>query len=123
MKSASVGFAYLAVAVVLGAFVAHALKDRLGVYETGIWHTAQQYQVTVALALILLSIAEKSFQKKLQRQSWLLLTGSLVFSGSLYGLALSGVRMLGAVTPIGGVLMIASLVWTAVALWSTGQNA
>jgi len=95
--------------VALGAFGAHALKaslsaDLLQVFETGV-----KYQMYHAVALLALS-ALPAYRDGWRRAPKLLLAGTLVFSLSLYVLALSGVKVLGAVTPIGGVLMLAGWV-------------
>lgn len=106
-------------AVVLGAFGAHALKARLDAYGQGIWETAVQYHFYHALALLAVGIvALGQPQSTLLRSSgWLFLLGTLVFSGSLYLLALTGTRWLGAVTPIGGLAFIGGWACLAVASW------
>ncbi len=111
-------------AVALGAFGAHALKARLGEYELGIWHTAVQYHFWHTLALLLVGVLIHSGlqQGVLRAGGWLFLTGTVVFSGSLYALALSGVKALGAVTPLGGVLLLAGWVCLAVAAWQHTNN-
>lgn len=106
-------------AVILGAFGAHALKTRLDAYGQGVWETAVQYHFYHALALLAVGIlALGQPQSTLLRSSgWLFLLGTLVFSGSLYLLALSGTRWLGAVTPIGGLAFIGGWACLAVASW------
>jgi uncharacterized membrane protein YgdD (TMEM256/DUF423 family) len=101
-----------ALAVVLGAFGAHALKSRVGPDELDIWKTAVLYQATHALALVLFGLFR---QRRVASAApgWCFLAGSAIFSGTLYGLALGGPRILGAITPIGGVLFIAG--WLAFA--------
>jgi uncharacterized membrane protein YgdD (TMEM256/DUF423 family) len=100
------GFAFLAVA--LGAFGAHSLKailtpDMLTVFETGV-----RYQMYHALALLAVGWAANQYpQGSLHIAGWLFVAGILLFSGSLYVLALSGVRWLGAITPLGGVCLLA----------------
>ncbi len=106
-------------AVILGAFGAHALKARLDQYSQGVWETAVQYHFYHALALLAVGIvALGQPQSTLLRSSgWLFLIGTLVFSGSLYLLALTGTRWLGAVTPIGGLAFIGGWACLAVASW------
>ncbi len=106
-------------AVILGAFGAHALKARLDQYSQGVWETAVQYHFYHALALLAVGIvALGQPQSTLLRSSgWLFLLGTLVFSGSLYLLALTGTRWLGAVTPIGGLAFIGGWACLAVASW------
>lgn len=95
-------------AVLLGAFGAHALRARLGPDMLAIWQTASQYHFYHALALVLTGLAAVSLGSSglLRASGWAFLLGTLVFSGSLYLLAFTGVRWLGAITPIGGVTLI-----------------
>jgi uncharacterized membrane protein YgdD (TMEM256/DUF423 family) len=93
-----------ALGVALGAFGAHALGASLGARELGWWETAVQYQMWHAIALLALPALPVP---RPGRAALLLGTGTLIFSGTLYIMALTGLRWLGAVTPIGGTLMIA----------------
>jgi len=104
-------------AVALGAFGAHALKARLSAEMAAVWQTAVQYHAWHALALFGLGLLMLHWPERadLGIASWLLLAGIVVFSGSLYALALSGMRGFGAVTPVGGVLFLAG--W-AVLAWA-----
>lgn len=101
-------------AVALGAFGAHALKGILDDYSTGIWDTAVQYQMFHASALILVGIlmSTKIFGevRQLKIAAICLNLGIVFFSGSLFILAITGVGILGAITPIGGVLFLTSWV-------------
>lgn len=101
-------------AVALGAFGAHALKGILDDYSTGIWDTAVQYQMFHASALILIGIlmSTKIFGevRQLKIAAICLNLGIVFFSGSLFILAITGVGILGAITPIGGVLFLTSWV-------------
>lgn len=106
---APAGALLAASAVALGAFGAHALRSTLGATELGWWQTAVQYQMWHALAL--LAIAALPLRSR--AAAWLIGDGTLIFSGSLYAMALTGTRALGAVTPVGGALMI--LGWLALA--------
>ena len=100
-----------AIAVMFGAFGAHALKEKLSEKYLAIWETAVQYQMFHALGLILIGILmSSSILGPLTQLNWagyLLLAGIIIFSGSLYILSLSGIGILGAITPIGGVAFIA----------------
>lgn len=101
----------LALAVVLGAFGAHGLRDRLDAYSLGIWEKAVFYHFIHALGLLIVSLLARSgalAPAGAPRVSWLLAAGIVLFSGSLYVLALTGVRALGAVTPAGGLCFIAA---------------
>ncbi len=95
-----------AVGVAMGAFGAHALKARLTLERLAVWETGARYQLLIAVALMAAGAAGAS-----GRASALLLAGAIIFSGSLYLLCLTDVRAWGAVTPIGGLLMIAGFVW------------
>ncbi|WP_291427056.1 DUF423 domain-containing protein [Deinococcus sp.] len=97
-----------ALAVALGAFGAHALKSRLDPHMLANFETGVRYQMYAALALMILGT-----QAGQTRAPAFLLSGALIFSGSLYLLSLTGVKMLGAITPIGGVLLIVGLVLAA----------
>jgi uncharacterized membrane protein YgdD (TMEM256/DUF423 family) len=100
-------------AVVLGAFGAHGIKNQITPESMQIYQTASQYQMFHALALVGLGAwlsAHPDFaQSKLsQFCGWGFILGTIVFSGSLYFLSVTGIRWLGAVTPIGGVLFLMS---------------
>lgn len=106
------------VAVGAGAFGAHALRDvlsseRLATFETGV-----RYQMYHALALLVVGwLARQTPSRLLGAAGWLFIAGTLLFSGSLYALALSGIRVLGAVTPFGGVAFLAGWLALACACW------
>jgi uncharacterized membrane protein YgdD (TMEM256/DUF423 family) len=110
--------------VALGAFGAHALKarlapDMLAVYEVGV-----RYQLVHALALLAVAWAATRWPGTwVHASGWLFVVGTLLFSGSLYALALSGVRGLGAVTPIGGVAWLAGWACLAWGVWRSGAGA
>ena len=109
----------LALAVALGAFGAHGLKGRLDEYSMGIWEKAVFYHFVHALGMLIVSILPRLGVLTSSRANWvaaLLCAGILLFSGSLYVLAVSGVKMLGAVTPFGGVSFIAAWVMLAFSL-------
>jgi len=110
--------ALLFAGVAAGAFGAHALKARLAPDELGIWQTAVQYQMWHGLGLLAagLLLLHKPDSVALAAAGWLFVAGIALFSGSLYALALTGVRGLGAVTPIGGAAFLggwAAMVWAA----------
>lgn len=102
-------------AVALGAFGAHALRSRLAPEMQAVWQTAVQYHAWHALGLFVvgLLIAQLPEKHALGWGGWLLLAGVVLFSGSLYALALTGNRTFGAITPVGGVAFLAG--WLAVA--------
>jgi uncharacterized membrane protein YgdD (TMEM256/DUF423 family) len=95
-------------AVAAGAFGAHALRARLTPAHLAIFETGARYQIYHALALLAVGWAVARWPGPLPVYAgWLFVLGSIVFSGSLYILALTGVRWWGAVTPIGGVAFLA----------------
>ena len=108
-----------AIAVAFGAFGAHALKEQLSEHYLAIWGTAVQYQMFHALALLAIGILmSPSLFGSVTQLSWagyLILAGIIIFSGSLYVLSLSGIGILGAITPIGGVAFIAGWIMLIVA--------
>jgi uncharacterized membrane protein YgdD (TMEM256/DUF423 family) len=92
------------IAVAAGAFGAHGLKQILSAEMLAIWQTAVTYQMVHALGLLAIALLMPRLQSGLaQWAGTAMLFGIVVFSGSLYALALSGVRILGAITPLGGV--------------------
>ena len=96
--------------VALGAFGAHGLRGALPPEALGWWQTAVQYQMWHAIGLVAVGAAPLT---QTRGPASMLLAGTTIFSGSLYAMALSGARWLGAVTPIGGLLMIAGWAWLA----------
>jgi len=104
------GAAAALLAVALGAFGAHALKARLSPEMLAVWHTGVEYHVFHALGLLAIGIVAIQLPGSalLRWSGWLMLAGIVLFSGSLYLLALSGERRLGAVTPVGGILFLAA---------------
>jgi uncharacterized membrane protein YgdD (TMEM256/DUF423 family) len=107
-----------AAGVVLGAFGAHALKARLAPDLLAVWQTAVQYHFWHALGLVAIGVIALSLPASaaLKWSGWLMAAGLVLFSGSLYVLALSGARWLGAVTPLGGAAWIVAWVLLAVAV-------
>tara|TARA_Y100000994_G_scaffold247434_1_gene252828 strand:- start:387 stop:761 length:375 start_codon:yes stop_codon:yes gene_type:complete len=95
--------------VVLGAFGAHALKEQLSAYGQSVYDKAIFYQMFHSLAILFVSILQYSISDlDLSICIWLFFLGIILFSGSLYILALTNIKWLGAITPIGGVLFIVS---------------
>lgn len=106
-------------AVAMGAFGAHALKDKLDNYALGIFETAVQYHFHHSFALLAVGVIALSQPQTmlLKSSGWLFVLGILIFSGSLYLLSLTGVRWLGAVTPLGGLAFIAGWACLAATGW------
>ena len=110
------GAVYGATAVIAGAFGAHALRGRLSPDDLAVFETAARYQMYHAVALVTLAKwLEQGVRPPLEWAARLFAIGVLIFSGSLYALALSGQRWLGLVTPLGGVGLIAGWVALGVA--------
>ena len=109
-KTLVTGALLAALAVALGAFGAHALKAQLTPGMLAAWQTAVQYHLVHAVAIVAIALSGRS---SLRGSAWLLAAGIVLFSGSLYLLALTGVRGLGAVTPFGGVAFILGWLWLA----------
>jgi uncharacterized membrane protein YgdD (TMEM256/DUF423 family) len=109
---ASVGAVYGLAAVALGAFGAHALKGQVEPERIEVWNTAAHYLGWQGTALLALAATgwcaplPSKAHRLLGIAGWALILGTLVFSGSLFLLVLSGIGVFGAITPIGGVLMI-----------------
>lgn len=104
----ALGAASALLAVGAGAFGAHGLRARLTPDLLAVFETAARYQMYHALALIAAAWAVTRWPGPWPvRAGWLFVIGSVVFSGSLYALALSGVRWLGAITPLGGAAFLA----------------
>jgi uncharacterized membrane protein YgdD (TMEM256/DUF423 family) len=104
------GGAAVLIAVALGAFGAHALKTRLSPEMLAVWHTGIEYHVLHALGLLAVGIVAIQLPGSalLRWSGRLMLAGIVLFSGSLYALALTGERWLGALTPIGGLAFLAA---------------
>lgn len=95
--------------VILGAFASHALKERLSDRGLEIWETGTKYQMSHALALLLVALLLRllaTSSTPLIAAGWAFTIGVILFSGSLYALSLSNIKWLGAITPVGGVALI-----------------
>ena len=104
--------------VALGAFAAHALKARLAPELLATFETAVRYQLIHALALLAVAWAHARWPGRvLTAGGWLFVAGTLLFSGSLYALCLTGARGLGAITPFGGAAFLAGWLCLAWAPW------
>ncbi len=114
----SIGAINAALAVMLGAFGAHGLKRKLGTDMLEIFETGVQYHFYHALGLLAVGLVAYHYPETgyLKWSGWLMLAGIVIFSGSLYVLSISGVRWLGAITPIGGISFIAAWVLLLVAI-------
>ena len=103
------------VGVAFGAFGAHGLRGRLSPDMLAVFETGVRYQMYHALALMLVAAAAARIEGRLvSAAGWLFVTGIVLFSGSLYLLAVTGITVLGAITPIGGVAFLAA--WACLAI-------
>ena len=111
------GAVFMALAVSLGAFGAHTLKKILSPEMLTIYHTGVEYQFYHALGLLIIGVIGFQIKSKLIGWAGILLTaGIILFSGSLYVLALSGIKGLGAITPIGGISFVAGWIILAIGI-------
>jgi len=114
-------------AVLLGAFGAHGLRNLVGPAELATYHTGVEYHFYAAFGLIVVGLLESkrndganataTMDRGLAWAGWLMLAGIVMFSGSLYALTLTGMRSLGAITPLGGVSFIVAWALLARAAW------
>lgn len=107
----------MALGVLLGAFGAHALKKILSPEMLAIYKTGVEYQFYHSLGLLLIGLI--GFQVKSKYISWsgiLITIGIILFSGSLYALSITGIKVLGAITPIGGLAFVSGWICLAIAM-------
>ncbi|MFL6446871.1 MAG: DUF423 domain-containing protein [Bryobacteraceae bacterium] len=105
-----VGSVLMSAAVAAGAFGAHGLRSRLDAYSMSVYEKAVFYHFVHALGILCIAILARTntiTSSGANRTAGLLLLGILIFSGSLYALSVTGVRILGAITPIGGLAFVA----------------
>jgi uncharacterized membrane protein YgdD (TMEM256/DUF423 family) len=124
MNWLATGALLMAIGVALGAFGAHGLRDRLDAYSLGIYEKAVFYHYLHAIGLLVVALLARVNAIPARAQDlvgWLLLAGIVLFSGSLYALALSGMRVLGAITPLGGLSFIAA--WLLLAYYALRARA
>ena len=101
------GSIFASLSIILGAFGAHALKDQLSAYSLAIYEKAVLYQIFHSLGILLLTAIAKNMDVlDFSFSIWCFIVGIILFSGSLYILALTNVKWLGMITPIGGMLFI-----------------
>ncbi len=113
------GSLFAGLAVALGAFGAHALRDRLDADLLNTFETAVRYQMYHALGLLAVGLVLARFSSSafIPLSGWLFVAGIVLFSGSLYLLCFTGARWLGAVTPFGGVAFILGWLLLAWGVW------
>jgi uncharacterized membrane protein YgdD (TMEM256/DUF423 family) len=117
-KTLAIAGALIALATVLGAFGAHALKAHLSQDKLLVYETAVRYHFIHALGLLAIGVLLRSLDGELLRWSaTLVLAGIILFSGSLYWLTFGAPRVVGIVTPIGGLALIAGWILFATTMW------
>lgn len=111
----------MALAVALGAFGAHGLKNKLSQEMLAVFETGVQYHFYHGIGLLIVGLLAQYMPNSamLEWSGWLMMFGILIFSGSLYLLAVSNIRWIGAITPIGGLCFIASWIFLALAVWKS----
>jgi uncharacterized membrane protein YgdD (TMEM256/DUF423 family) len=110
------GAVLLALAVILGAFGAHGLQNRLDDYSRGVYEKAVFYHFLHAMGILVVAVLARTSTFPAEAADtvcWFLLAGILLFSGSLYLLAVSGNKALGIITPLGGLAFIIGWLWLA----------
>lgn len=121
-KLIAIGAVLLMIGVGAGAFGAHGLKHLTAPDMLAVWQTAVLYQLVHGLGMLLTALLGAHYCAPLFRRAGvLMLAGVLIFSGSLYVLVLSGVKWLGAITPLGGLAFIVAWAMVAVAAWRLGK--
>jgi uncharacterized membrane protein YgdD (TMEM256/DUF423 family) len=111
------GAVFMALGVLLGAFGAHALKSILSPEMLAVYKTGVEYQFYHALGLLLIGLIGFQVKSKYLQWSGLFITiGIILFSGSLYVLTLSGIKAIGAITPVGGLSFVAGWIFLAIAI-------
>ncbi|MEY8744679.1 DUF423 domain-containing protein [Bacillales bacterium AN1005] len=110
--------------VAIGAFGAHIVKEHIDAKALATYETGVQYHMIHAVALLIvgLTAGQLGESAKLRWSARLLLIGIIVFSGSLYVLSTTGIKILGAITPIGGVAFIAGWLLFALDVWQRGKG-
>ena len=103
-----------ALAVAAGAFAAHGLRDRLDPRAFEVFETAARYHLIHAVAMVLAGVVAA---RGARTSGWLFQVGIVVFSGSLYALAVTDAKILGAATPLGGLAFLAGWLWLARTAW------
>lgn len=110
--------------VAIGAFGAHMLKEKIGADAIAVYETGVQYHMIHAIGLLIIGLTAGHLgsSTKLKWAARLLFIGIIIFSGSLYVLSISGIKILGAITPIGGVAFIVGWLLLAIDVWQRGKG-
>ncbi|MGM8897058.1 MULTISPECIES: DUF423 domain-containing protein [unclassified Psychrobacter] len=116
----SVAAINLAIAIGLGAFGAHAIKSMVNAQQLDWWHTATLYLFIHALGLLVIGLLIR-LGYATYVSAWLLQIGIIIFAGSLFAMTLGAPRWFGAITPVGGVLLIAGWLWLAITVFKMSK--
>lgn len=118
------GAVLMMLSVAIGAFGAHMLKESIGADAIAVYETGVQYHMIHAIGLLIIGLTAGQLgpSTKLKWAARLLFIGIIVFSGSLYVLSISGIKILGAITPIGGVAFIVGWLLLAMDVWQRGKD-
>ncbi|QLG41733.1 MULTISPECIES: DUF423 domain-containing protein [unclassified Paenibacillus] len=110
--------------VAIGAFGAHMLKEKIGADAIAVYETGVQYHMIHAIGLLIIGLTAGQLgpSTKLKWAARLLFIGIIIFSGSLYVLSISGIKIWGAITPIGGVAFIVGWLLLAIDVWQRGKD-
>ena len=113
-----------ATAVTMGAFGAHSLKTKMPEDMLSVFQTAVQYHFYHSLGLIIIGLMTIYFKpaKHLEIAGWIMFTGIILFSGSLYILSTTSTRWLGIITPVGGIAFIISWIFIAITVWKWSSS-
>ena len=107
MNYFAIGAISACIVILLGAFGAHGLKDILDAYGKSIFEKAVLYQMFHTIGILFLGVINKTMPEiQLELVGWAFIIGTIIFCGSLYILAITGIKSLGMITPIGGLLFI-----------------
>lgn len=119
-----IGAVLTMLSVAIGAFGAHMLKESIGADAIAVYETGVQYHMIHAIGLLIIGLTAGQLgpSTKLKWAARLLFIGIIVFSGSLYVLSISGIKILGAITPIGGVAFIVGWLLLAIDVWQRGKD-
>ena len=109
-------------AVTLGAFGAHALRGKIDDAMLMVWHTANNYQFWHALAVLAIAGFAPRGEKWWPRAGWTMVVGGVIFAVTLYAVALGAPRWIGALTPFGGLLLIAGWILSGIAFWCSASS-
>ena len=122
MKTISIAAFLICIGILLGAFGAHALEERVTPERLDVWETATFYLLLNAVGLLALGIWDHTHNVLPKKLPILLISGILLFSGSLFLLVALDIPPLGAITPLGGLALAGAWGWVGVTLWTNKES-